>query len=142
MPNPFWRPTCNCRPTVIMMGSPCCQVCGKPGVWLGWGYGMIEMMAVFERRTGMRSMGPHRGMTRQLLESRMVSCPTCSGRCLVDIKDGMDCKECPECRGLGVFFKGTKKEFLEIRARILEQFPDAAASNFDPDLLRYLGDED
>jgi len=139
MPQQMWRPTCQCNLGIHSMGSPNCRDCGQPGQYDGWHLGMHEAMAAYTKRTGMAPIGPHRRLTDELLAGRSVLCRTCDGRGVLNAEGGRTWKDCPDCQGLGCFFRGTMREFLEIRSRILEQFPKAAAASFKPDekLMRY-----
>lgn len=139
MPQQMWRPTCQCNLGIHSMGSPNCRNCGQPGQYDGWHLGMYEAMAAYTKRTGMAPIGPHRRLTDELLAGRSVLCRTCDGRGVLDAEGGRTWKDCPSCQGLGCFFRGTMREFLEIRSRILEQFPKAASASFKPDekLMRY-----
>ena len=133
MPQQMWRPTCQCNPGIYSMGSPNCRDCGQPGQYDGWHLGMYEAMAAYTKRTGLAPIGPHRRLAGELFAGQYVLCRTCDGRGVLDAEGGRTWKSCPDCQGLGCFFKGTIQEFQELRARILEQFPKAAAASFKPD---------
>lgn len=133
MPQQMWRPTCQCNPRICGMGSPNCRNCGQPGQYDGWHKGMHEAMWAYTKRTGLTPIGPHRRLAGELFKDRFVLCRTCDGHGVLDADDGRTWKECPDCHGLCCFFRGTMREFLEIRSRILKQFPKAAAASFEPD---------
>jgi hypothetical protein len=50
----------------------------------------------------------------------------------LDVDEGRTWKECPDCKGTCYLFKGTREEFLEIRSRILSQYPNAGPVSFNP----------
>jgi len=143
MPQQMWRPSCHCNPGIYSMGSPNCRDCGQPGQYDGWHQGMHEAMAAYTKRTGLAPIGPHRRLTDELFAGRFGLCRTCEGRGVLDAEGGRTWKVCTDCQGLCCFFRGTMREFQEIRARILEQFPKAAAASFESDekLRRYCADQ-
>jgi len=91
------------------------------------------------KRTGLTPIGHHRRLADELFAGRFMVCRTCDACGVLDAEGGRTWKDCPDCQGLGCFFRGAMREFLEIRSQILEQFPKAAAASFEPDekLMRY-----
>lgn len=132
MPQKMWRPRCQCSPRIAGMGSPNCRECGQPGAFDGWHLGMIEAMGAYQKQTGLKPIGPHRPLADELFHNRSEPCRTCHGRGVLDVDEGRTWKECPDCQGIGCLFKGTQQQFLEIRSRILSQFPNAASASFNP----------
>jgi hypothetical protein len=109
------------------MGTPFCRRCGGPGEYDGWHYRMHEAMARYQSLYGLKPIGPHRRMADELFNDVKVKCEACGGRGLRDVNGGASWEHCGVCRGLGILFTGPATEIAEIRSRVLDVFPDAAA---------------
>ncbi len=88
---------------------------------------MHEAMARYQSRYGLKPVGPHRRMADELFESASVECEACQGRGLHDAGASADYEICPTCSGFGWFFARSHEEIQQLRQRILDAFPDAAA---------------
>ena len=130
MPHKTWIHKCdknNDAETVL--GVEVCSDCGQRGRFDGWQLSMIEMMAAYQHRTDLRSIGPHRAMTDELLVSHMKVCDQCKGRGVIDLNNGEGFEICPRCNLAGSIFDGSPEEFQAIRQQIISVYPFA-----DPDV--------
>ena len=103
-----------------------CEDCGRRGCPAGWSRSIIEMMGAYQRRTGLKPIGPHRPLADELLGPLTRRCQTCAGQGLLDAEQGEGWRYCPACDGLGTYLAGTAAEIAEARRRILDAFPNAA----------------
>jgi hypothetical protein len=129
MPIAMWKHNCKNAGSLIRMGSSVCQTCGASGEFDGWHLSMHEAMARYQSRYGLKPIGPHRTMADNLFSAVTVTCNTCGGRGLRDLDWGASCEICGVCRGLGCLFSASVTDLIEIRLRVLEAFPDAAAAS-------------
>jgi len=127
MPQKMWKHTCPEGGRSFWMGTSFCSSCGEVGEYDGWHYSMHEAMAKYQICYGLKPIGPHRPMADELFREATITCETCGGRGLRDIHEGASWEHCRACRGLGIHFTKPAAEIAEIRRRILDAFPDAAA---------------
>jgi hypothetical protein len=127
MPTRMWKHTCPQGGGTVRMSTPTCQSRGGAGDYDGWFYRMHEAMAAYQTAYGLKSLGPHRRLADELFDAVTVRCPACDARGIQDAGDGANWVFCELCRGLRVLFRGPVTELIEIRRRVLEAFPDAAA---------------
>ena len=127
MPQKMWKHTCPEDGSAFWMGTPFCSRCGGPGGYDGWHYRMHEAMARYQSLYGLKPIGPHRRMADELFNDVKVKCEACGGRGPRDVNGGASWEHCGVCRGLGILFTGPATEIAEIRSRVLDAFPDAAA---------------
>lgn len=125
MPHKMWKHQCKDGPTVAM-GTEICPDCGTRGEYDGWWYSRIDAMSQYQKRTGLKPIGPHRPMADDLLERHMKMCEQCNGRGLLDINNGENYESCPLCQGIGCLFDGSLEQLESLRRRILASYPDAA----------------
>jgi uncharacterized protein (DUF983 family) len=104
-----------------------CPACGEGGKYDGWHHSMIEAIGAYQRRYGLKPIGPHRQLADQLFTGATCTCPLCGGRGLLDaeVEDGYT--ECPLCRGTGRLMLLDAEEFHARRREVLVAYPDAAA---------------
>jgi RecJ-like exonuclease len=131
MPIKMWKPKCtDCEgKRFALTGTPVCGTCGTPGEYDGWHFGMHEMMAQYQSRFGLKPIGLHRKLADELFSKVTVKCHVCDGKGIRNLNGGESYEICGICRGLGSLFAGPLTELIEIRRRILEAFPDAAAAS-------------
>jgi len=125
VPQRFWKHFCpnyNCETST---GSAVCCSCGQKGEYVGWGYSIIEAMAAYQQRTGLKPAGPHRTMADELLGPLFRVCDVCGGKELLTIAGGSDWKDCPACAGNCCVPTASKAAWEEARRQVLCIFPDA-----------------
>lgn len=128
----MWRAVCECFSKANLMVSPHCVKCGRPGEYDGWHMGMTEALGAYEKRLGLKALGPHLKLATALFDGRFEACPTCQGRGVLDADEGRTWMDCPRCQGACRLFKGTRQEFMKIRSQILSQFPGSGMRPFSP----------
>ena len=128
MPHRIWKHQCMGEDHFVRLGREQCDTCGAIGQYDGWGYNRIEAMGAYQRRTGMKPLGPHRVFTDELLSPLMRSCEICSGRGLIPIEEEGACCYCPACEGTKVLRNVSDEVFEEARQKVLKEYPDAAVS--------------
>lgn len=98
MPRRFYQHICRDYDLRTINWSPC-NVCGAPGVYVGWGYSSIEHMGHNQRLYGLPPIGPHRPLVDGLRLAER--CEACIGKGLFDIENGRDYASCAVCDGIG-----------------------------------------
>ena len=86
---------------------------------------IIEAMAAYQQRTGLKPAGPHRTMADELLGPLFRVCDVCGGKELLTIAGGSDWKDCPACAGNCCVPTASKAAWEEARRQVLCIFPDA-----------------
>jgi hypothetical protein len=66
-------------------------------------------------------------MADELFEHASVRCEACQGRGLHDVAAGERYETCRACGGVGAFFARPPAEIHQLRQRVLDAFPNAAA---------------
>lgn len=127
MPAQKWKHACSCTPA-ILVGVPRCEECGVPGVYDGWHYTMYEAMANYQRRYGVKPVGPHRPMSDQLLAGATSTCSDCTGKGLRDTSNHISFSKCSRCQGLGTLWAKSPEEIGMLLRRILAEYPNAEVS--------------
>jgi hypothetical protein len=125
MPYRMWGHSLCCG--TFQTNSPECNDGQRRGVYAGWHFSMYESMARYQYIYGLKPLGPHRGLTDQLLSPLRVDCPRCGHAGLLDLNEGERCRACPVCEGTGGSWGAPDDVVKAIRESILEAFPDAAA---------------
>src|SRR5262245_26661784 len=126
MPHRVWKHQCKKGGPVVWQGTDVCEDCGRRGIPAGWSRSIFEMMGAYQRRTGLKPIGPHRPLADELLGRLTRRCQACASQGLLDAAQGEGWRDCPACDGLGAYLVGTAAEIAEAQRRILEAFPDAA----------------
>ncbi len=126
MPNKKWKHHCpNRGGAEITLGKEVCDDCGQRGEFAGWGHSMVEAMGAYQRRTGLKPIGPHRSLADKILAGHYKPCPTCHGSGLVEDADGENAHWCPMCQGKEYLFDGTPEEETALMDEIRKEYPDA-----------------
>jgi hypothetical protein len=125
MPHKTWIHECTKSHRTEQQGAEICSDCGQRGQYDGWQLGMHEAMLAYQIRTGLRPIGPHRGMADELLDRRWKDCEQCHGRGVNTINDGASYEICPRCHLAQYLFDGSQEEFEELIKRIVSVFPSA-----------------
>ena len=116
MPHKTWKHTCSAsRGQEIITG----------GEFAGWGYSLVEAMGAYQRRTGLKPIGPHRSLADAKMDERFKDCPTCAGTGLVEDADEENAHTCLTCHGEQYLFDGTPEELKALRAQIRKEYPTA-----------------
>jgi hypothetical protein len=89
---------------------------------------MHEGMARYQYVYGFKPIGPHRGMTDQLLGALRRTCERCGGAGIVSL-DRDRWRGCVECEGTGGFWTRPPEEVERVRDRVRARHPDAAVAN-------------
>ena len=133
MPHAMWRHSC-CPAGTGSSNVPACSACGQPGAFDGWRLSMYEMMARYQYVFGVKPLGPHRGLTDQLLGPMRQQCANCAGAgiCTLSVDAW---RACPACEGTGGVWTGTPLQHDAAYAEILRNFPHAAARGRPRDFL-------
>lgn len=130
MPHRVWKHYCTV--TKITVWTPRQEICGecsKKGKYDGWGYSMIEAMAMYQRLTGLKAIGPHREYADKHFANTIRLCNNCNGTGLHDVGSGKSYRFCHTCNGTGKVFCSNDKEIERIRRRVLKRFPDAGVNS-------------
>jgi hypothetical protein len=128
MPHRIWKHQCTNNDYFIWLGLEQCETCGKFGEYDGWGYNMVEAMGAYQRRTGMKPLGPHRALTDEFLSPLMRSCEICNGMGLIPIEEEGTCCYCPACKGTKVLRTVSDEVFEVARQQVLKEYPEATVS--------------
>ena len=108
MPNPRWRPQCDCHGVGTRLGTPSCRKCGRPGTFLGVDKSVVEHWCAFQRVTGLNPLGPKTSPEAQTIVARIVTCGLCGGSgCMSGGPDAWS--YCPRCLGDGIALDGRFK---------------------------------
>jgi hypothetical protein len=104
-----------------------CPDCGLKGQYDGLQLSMIESMGAYSRQTGLRPIGPHRGMADELLTDRFVVCEHCQGRGITYTitETRVTYQDCSHCNGGQYVFNGSQEEFDTLIKKIVNAFPSA-----------------
>ncbi len=124
MPAKSWKH--DCRFGAISLRVEVCWICGKRGRYEGWTYLMFEAMGVYQRLYGLKPIGPHRPLADKLYSRSTVCCTRCRGTGLIEVKNAKAFAPCDHCKGLRRLFVVSAKTRSEIRARVLQKFPEAS----------------
>lgn len=127
MPRPGWRHYCIPHKKELRTGEEVCPECGVRGRFDGWKVSLIERMGMYQRRTGMKPMGPHRVLTDLLLDPMLKECDHCQGDGVVTLADE-SWSICPRCQGLMFVRTVDAALYDETRRRIAREFPEEAVS--------------
>lgn len=122
MPHHVWSYPCCPDRERGPSGSETCPDCGAPGVPAGWGYSLIERMAIYQRTFAVCAIGPHRELTHELLGKLRSNCRRCNETGIVGIVGRM----CPTCEGGGGAWTVPDSVLAVLYREVLRQFPDAA----------------
>lgn len=125
MPHRVWTHRCSEDDNGRTLNKPVCERCGGDGTFAGWSYGMYEAMGRYQTFYRLKPVGPHRPMADELFRDLSVPCEACDGRGLLDHPRGCAC--CPSCRGLARQLTVPEEVVESLRARVLEEYPDAGA---------------
>lgn len=107
MPNRHYAFDCECDPELSTATARQCSHCGRNGRFVGWEMSLVERMCAFHRITGLPPYGPKRvSPERKRIVDRMVKCPACEGKGLIDVLDGESWARCRWCRGNGYALDG------------------------------------
>ena len=109
-----------------------CPHCGKRGRFDGWSPSMVEAWCDYQRRTGMKVLGPHRPLTDKLLEPHVSNCSRCGGGGIVRTRG----TRCPTCKGVGYVADCSQEELEMIRRKILAKYPNASAPQWGTKVLK------
>jgi hypothetical protein len=128
MPHPSWTHTCRKTGRTRSGGTPFrCWRCFGQADFAGWGNSVIEMMVGYQRRYGLKCIGPHRKLADEMLKSAFNSCGVCQGTGVVDDGSHGSCVACAACDGFGWRPAVPEEEIERRRAIVLTAFPDAAS---------------
>lgn len=127
MPMRRWRYTCCAEDGEILTTSELCSTCGRPGEYVGWQYDRLESMAVYQNIYGLRPVGPHRALADSVYAECRTRCFYCKGNGLLDQPAENSYAICPMCMGAGYFLSLDRAGADALHARILAEYPDAAA---------------
>lgn len=125
MPHRVWKHRCRNQDYDVWMGRPICDSCGQHGEFDGWMYGRVEAMCAYQRRTGLKPIGPHRKYAAELFGMYMWQCEECSGRGIVAMDEGDTYQVCVVCDGACSIFNGDDETKRHIQSLVLQAFPDA-----------------
>ncbi len=103
-----------------------CPTCGDVGEYDGWHYSMQEAMGAYQRRYGLKPIGPHRRLADELFAGATIACPLCNGRGLRDADAGEGYLECVLCSSTGQLMRLSAEEFQARRREVLAAYPDAS----------------
>jgi hypothetical protein len=115
-----------------MMGS---KERRAPGHFGGWLLTTDESKACYQYVYGLAPTGPHRPLADRLFESTRRGCEAC-GTHGVLARSETRWRPCLACEGTGGFWEISSEAVEAIRARVLEEFPEAAAPSRP---IRFLG---
>lgn len=125
MPHKIWQHFCRSSGLVVQAGRKTCPYCGASGQYAGWGYSRLERMSSYERKTGLRAIGPHRPLADAVFAPLLRPCEICDAKGWLDIHDGEACCRCPACEGTMVLLRVGEETFKAARRRVLKMFPAA-----------------
>jgi hypothetical protein len=87
---------------------------------------MLEAMSQYQSTYGLKPIGPHRRLADRLFRHSRRSCHACAGSGLASLSERA-WSICRYCEGTGGFWDIPARRIEEIRAEILEAFPEAGA---------------
>jgi hypothetical protein len=126
MPQRIWMHTCRDGRTVGR-GSPGRCSCGAEEAYDGWHNTQYEAMAWYQKRYGVKPIGPHRPLTDRLFSDATRECSECAGHGYHNIGQGKSYRVCTSCGGAGRILVISDEDRSARRSAILAEFPDAAA---------------
>jgi hypothetical protein len=86
---------------------------------------VVELMAAYQRSTGLRCVGPHRPLAAKLLPGILTACPKCHGYGYLRVEGAESYAACTTCDRRGTVPPPSDPRMQAIIARIAEQFPGA-----------------
>ena len=128
MPHPTWTHTCQKTGRTKSDWKPFrCWRCFGQAEFSGWSSSVVEMMGSYQRRYGLKCMGPHRRLADELLRDAFAPCAACRGAGVVGDGAHGSWVLCESCAGLGTLPAVSEEEIERRRAIVLAAFPDAAS---------------
>ncbi|MFC1866557.1 hypothetical protein ACFL0H_00225 [Thermodesulfobacteriota bacterium] len=128
MPIRWWKHKCPNDGTVHGSGSPDnCSYCGATYEYDGWGHTSSEAKVWFQKRFGVKIIGPHRSYLHEVFSGSARPCSNCNGTGYHDIDNGKDYEVCATCEGSGRVWVISGERIRELRKIVLKKYPDAAA---------------
>ena len=127
MPTKRYANVC-CSPDEWSVAPKPCS-CANRRVRTRWWPSMIARMGLYQTRTGLKPIGPHRPLADALFRGVTQTCPQCDGDGYIDADDGHSYTDCPACDGLGHLPPPGSPEMTAIREQVLRHFPDAAVDD-------------
>lgn len=128
MPSRMWKYKCGCPVDPMSGGKSFCPNCGTAKEFTGWHFSIYEKMAIYQTHYGLKPIGDHASMARELFAPFTVMCQACGGRGVRDLNEDTSYEICKVCRGLGSLFSGPLNTLFKLRQKVLDAFPKASAS--------------
>jgi hypothetical protein len=132
MPHRVWKHHCKESDSEVLLGVEVCPDCNYCGIYDGWHYSMFEAMGAYQQRTGLKPIGPHRGLADQLLDPLFSLCQDCNGRGVLEDRDRW--RLCPGCDGAIATLVADHRAVSDALRKILEAFPNASVGSKNTDI--------
>lgn len=128
MPQKWWKHRCLHDEMTYGAGHPnTCSYCGEKYEYNGWGRTSSEAKAWYQKKYGVKIIGPHRKYLHEIFSGTDRSCSDCDGTGYHDIDLGRDYEVCSTCQGSGRVWLISKGRIRKLREIVLQKYPDEAA---------------
>lgn len=126
MPHRLYKHICSSSGKEITCGADVCRDCGQAAQFASWGRSGIESMHQYQRRTGLKPIGPHGDYARTLLAGILTNCPVCGGSGIRELGDEDWC-DCGACDGRGTVPAPSDPRVQLVLRLVATRYPGAVA---------------
>ena len=125
MPQKFWEHKCLKSGDTYLTGMPKGCDCGEPFKYVGWRHTSSEAKVWYQKRYGVKIIGPHRKYADEVFSGTSRPCSECKGTGYYDVKNGISYQVCSACSGAGEVSLISNEHIRGLRNIVLLKYPYA-----------------